>query len=69
MTVNNKEVFVVTMYRCGDHEKHSYVLGVWSKERSAIKYGKTEELWRADKYKSEVTKWNIDACECDIFRN
>ena len=58
-------VYVTTMYRYGDHEKHSYVLGVWSDRETAQRAGGTEELWRVDKYKAEVTEWTVDANEFD----
>lgn len=66
-TISYKLAFVVTMYRYGDHEKHSYVLGVWSDKDEATKYGITEECWRANKYQYEITTWKIDGCECDDF--
>ena len=52
-------VFVTTMYRYGDREKHSYVLGVWSSSEVAMQAGQTEALWRGGKYEPEVTEWNI----------
>lgn len=58
-------VFVTTMYRYGDREKHSYVLGVWSSSEVAMQAGQTEALWRAGKYEPEVTEWKVDANEFD----
>lgn len=58
-------VYVVTMYRYGNHERHSYVLGVWSNEKDAVKAGFVEETWRAGKYKAEITTWIVDANEYD----
>lgn len=58
-------VFVTTMYRYGDREKHSYVLGVWSSSEVAMQAGQTEALWRGGKYEPEVTEWKIDANEFD----
>ena len=55
-------IYVVTMYRYGDREKHSYVLGVYSKSDSAISCGELEELWRGDKYESEVLEFPLDYC-------
>lgn len=54
------DVFVVTMRRYGDREKHSYVLGVYSRSWEAEKYGKVEELWRGGKYKAEVQVFVLD---------
>jgi hypothetical protein len=59
------KIYVVTMYRYGDHEKHSYVLGCWSNSFVAKMYGLTEESWRAGKYKHEITEWILDSNECD----
>lgn len=58
-------VFVTTMYRYGDREKHSYVLGVWSSSEVAMQAGQTESLWRGGKYEPEVTEWKVDANEFD----
>jgi hypothetical protein len=58
-------VFVTTMYRYGDREKHSYVLGVWSSSEVAMQAGQTEALWRGGKYEPEVTEWKVDANEFD----
>ena len=58
-------VFVTTMYRYGDREKHSYVLGVWSSRGGAMQAGQTEALWRGGKYEPEVNEWKIDANEFD----
>ena len=38
--------WIVTMYRGGDHEKHSYVLGVFSSFEQALKHGNEEQEWR-----------------------
>jgi hypothetical protein len=59
------KVFVTTMYRYGDKDSHSYVLGVWSNEKLAWAAGNTESFWRGGKYMPEVTEWTIDANEFD----
>jgi len=41
------------MYRHGDREKHSYVLGLYSTEEKARTAGLAEELIRGGKYSSE----------------
>jgi len=53
-------VYVVTMYRYGAHEKHSYILGVYSTREAAFSAGKDEEYGRAAKYSAEVTEWVVD---------
>lgn len=53
-------VYVVTMYRYGDREKHSYVYGVFSDPYLARRSGDDEEFVRGGKYKAEVTTWIIN---------
>lgn len=53
-------VYVVTMYRYGDREKHSYVYGVFSDQEIAQRHGYDEEFVRGGKYKAEVTTWIIN---------
>lgn len=57
-----KHVYIVTMYRWGNRNNHSYVLGAYNNKDRAITYGVTEEGWRGGKYKCEVIKTvlNID---------
>ncbi len=38
--------YVVTMYRWGNRENHSYVLGVFSTKTKAIKAGEKEQSYR-----------------------
>ena len=45
-------VYVIVMYRYGQTEAHSYVLGVWSTAREAECAGTVESLWRGGKYKT-----------------
>ena len=59
------KVYVVTMYRWGDRESHSYVLGVWSNKELAGLHGGLECNWRGGKYEPKVTEWTIDANEHD----
>ena len=59
------KVYVVTMYRWGNHEDHSYVLGVWTNKIVAENYGITEEAYRGGKYDAEVTECDLDGNECD----
>jgi hypothetical protein len=48
------EVFIVTAYRWGDRENHSYVVGAFSTKDEAILWAKKEEEWRGGKYDCEV---------------
>lgn len=59
------KVYVTTMYRFGNRDLHSYVLGVWSTRELAEAHGNNETVWRGGKYKPEVTEWTIDANEYD----
>lgn len=54
------KIFVVTMYRYGDREKHSYVLGAFSNKDMAKKWGEDEEIFRGNKYKSDITIFILD---------
>lgn len=47
------KLYVVTMYRWGDANNHSYVLGVFSKKETAIKRGESESFFRGRKYMPE----------------
>ena len=49
--------YVVTMYRFGRRNKHSYVLWVYSSKKRAKKYARIEE---ADKYKAEILEVVVD---------
>jgi hypothetical protein len=61
------KAYVVTMYRCGDREKHSYVLGIYSTKTSAMQYANTEEEYRGNKYEAEILKFKIDADDAQEF--
>ncbi len=53
-------LYVVTMYRWGDREKHSYVIGVFDDEDKAIGAGVKEEQYRDGKYKAEVLGFTVN---------
>jgi hypothetical protein len=52
------DIFVVTMYRHGSREKHSYVLGAWLSERRAKREAKKEQEVRANLYMPEILSVN-----------
>lgn len=54
-----KEVFVVTAYRWGDRESHSYVVGVFDSLRCAISASKKVFDDRGTKYSCEVVKSSV----------
>ena len=47
-------IYIVTAYRFGCKENHSYVLGAFSTKEEAIRQAKIEEEWRGGKYDCEV---------------
>lgn len=55
------KIYVVTMYRWADREKHSYVLGVFSTRLKAFKAGDKERIYRGcTKYFPEVLEYSIN---------
>lgn len=58
-------VYVTVMYRYGETEAPSYVLGVWSTAREAECAGTVESLWRGGKYAPRVFTFTVDANEYD----
>jgi hypothetical protein len=46
------------MYRWGDRESHSYVIGVFTKKQKALDEGEKEEEWRGGKYSAEVLEFS-----------
>jgi len=59
--MRGKCVYVLTMYRWGDRECHSYVHGVFSTKTKAEKAAQSEKEYRGgDKYFPEVIEVNID---------
>lgn len=59
-------VFVVTAYKFGDRENHSYTLGVFRKKNEAIKAADRETIERGGKYGCEVDEMIIDHHYDDI---
>lgn len=54
------EIYIVTMYRYGNRESHSYLLGAWSTLELAKLNANTEILWRGNKYFPEIIKVILD---------
>ena len=54
-------VYIVTMYRYGDREKHSYVLGAFSTENNAREWGEKEKDYRGGKYEPEIIWFYVDS--------
>ena len=54
-------LYVVTMYRFADREKHSYVLGVFDDEMLALKEAEKEQMSRGGtKYYPEIWEYDLD---------
>lgn len=62
-------VYVVTMYRGGNTQSHSYVIGVFSNKEVAENCGDLEKAWRGEKYSPMVSEWSIDGMEFDRINN
>ena len=57
-----KMLYAVTMYRWGDRECHSYLLGVYSTKAKAEKAGQKEKEYRGgSKYYPECIEVPLDA--------
>ncbi len=56
-----RPVYVVTMYRYGEREKHSYVYGAFSTEATAREWGEKEKDYRGGKYEPEIIKFYVDS--------
>jgi len=54
-------VYIVTMYRYGDREKHSYVYGAFSTEATAREWGEKEKDYRGGKYEPEIIRFCVDS--------
>lgn len=57
--------YVVTAYRFGDHECHSYVVGVFLKKLAAMKAAEKEEEYRGGKYSCEILEVPLDCWRKD----
>jgi len=53
-------VFVVTAYRHGNRDNHSYVVGVYEVLDDALTLANKEEVFRANKYVCEVVEMKIN---------
>jgi len=52
--------YVVTMYRWGDREKHSYVIGVFDDLQKATDAGIFEETYRGKKYQFNIKEFELN---------
>lgn len=57
--MTKQKYYIVTAYRWGDRECHSYVIGLFDKKHAAIEAAKAEEDWRGRKYECQVREFEI----------
>lgn len=53
-------IYLVTAYRWGNREKHSYPVSIRSSLPDALDDAEREEEWRGGKYVCEVLEWELD---------
>jgi hypothetical protein len=53
-------VYIVTAYRFGNRESHSYVVGAFDNEEASLKQAKIEREWRGGKYECEVRSMELN---------
>lgn len=64
------KVYVVTMYRWGNRERHSYVHGVYQSKETAVNKGEEEQVNRGhNKYLPEVLEFDLGTEECKIIQD
>lgn len=58
-------VYVTIAYRWGDHQGHSYIVGVYETKERAKLAGEVEETWRGRKYECEVQEFPLDSIDAE----
>ena len=53
-------LYIVTMYRWGSRENHSYVLGVYDDKELALKSAIENQIDRGGKYYPEILEFNLN---------
>ena len=61
--MENNKMYVVTAYRWGVVENHSYVVGIYSNNEKATNASGIEYCNRGGKYECHVTEHEIDFIE------
>jgi len=54
------KLYIVTMYRWGNRENHSYFLGVFTDKEKAIEAGESHSEFRGGKYAPEILEVDLD---------
>jgi hypothetical protein len=57
---SDDNIYVVTAYRNGNRDSHSYVAGVYGSQEIALESASKEESFRYDKYKCEVVEMKMN---------
>ena len=61
MDMSGLSVFVVTAYRWGKRDSHSYVVGVYGDVKDALAFADNEESFRSNKYVCEIVEMIINS--------
>lgn len=62
--MKNKKTYVVTAYKFGERNNHSYVVGVFNKKHAAISAADSHSEFRGYKYLCSV-----EVCDMNFFDN
>lgn len=62
------KVFSVRACRWGDAETHSYIVGIYEKEQSALDCAEEEENFRGGKYECEILEHNLNTTDMRIVK-
>lgn len=54
------KIYTVTMYRYGDRDRHSYVLGVFTDKKVALETADDEVTHRHCNYLPHVQEWEVN---------
>lgn len=66
--IKNNKIYVVTAYKWGDRENHSYTCGVFGLKDSAIKCAEMQADYRGGKYSCHVEEFELNwlGDDCDM---
>lgn len=64
--MKKKKIYVVTAYKFGCRDSHSYVVGCYNKKHKANKISDEEVLDRGGKYTCEVLEIEMDLYDPDV---
>ena len=59
--MENKYMYIIKMNRWGSDENHSYIVGVYTSLRKAIREGKKQSQGRSGKYEPMIYSCKLDA--------